>query len=667
MKDLLKHPKIDELKSHIDRSFNKTLADRDEKVTRFQNSFLYYTCQAPKKLDGEISAYIEPVVRKAVDAIKPSLLNIFTENEKKAVSFRPNAITPANVATALNDTINEIFLNENDGHGLVERVITEALVSGDVFARYFIEEEHIEETVDLLNVDSEVLSQILLEYPETDINQTEELTEQDGLISGHLDLKRIEKKLRVEYVPFNDIFISGDTENIADAKYVGYRTKRTVGELIEMGYKREKVEVSGRVNEDDTYLSLRDLINQGTFTDDGDESDVWLDPMMREVYLYEHYIYSSLFNKKGKVELFKVCSTEWEILDIEPISRIPFVHGVVDRIPSSFWGVSFYDKFYSTQDILSRMYRAQEKRAADVAYGRWVCVKGQYVKETLLNNRPGGVIEVNAQGAVQPLVMPDLNTQYDALMNRLTSSVKEDVVSTAGVDVTGVSGMSATAAAISANAADMKDKNIARVLSYSFFKPLFEGLYDIIRTEALPLGDVMDQAGNPMAIDGGMLPKRSNFVVDVNTSKDDDILAQNLMTLGNTFAQWSQIESAVMTPQSYLAIAKQVLGISEEEVQQYFSIKQPTPEEQMIAQQSQIDQLEMVGLNKQLLTAQVGLAAAEVSAKEQEIEEMILEGLHKREMEKDKLAIDLKKLELKERELELEVATGQRIVVGKYD
>lgn len=668
MKDLIKHPNVNELKTQIDRSFNKALSDRDEKVERYQNSFKYYLGQAPIKDIREESAYVEPIVRKAVDAVKPSLLNIFTENEKKAVSFRPNAIVPPGVAGKIDEFINDLFLRDNDGHGIAERAISEALITGDTFIRYFVEENMVEEEVTLDGVNSEVLLQILNEFPDTDQEQISNLSEDDnGLVSGHLELKRIEKNVVVEHVPFNDIFVSGDTENIADAKYVGYRTKRTVGELIEMGYKREKVEVSGRVNEDDTYLSLKELINQGTFTDDGDDSDVYLDPMMREVYLYEHYIYSSLFSKKGKVELFKVCSTEWEILDIEPISRIPFVHGVPDRIPGSFWGISFYDKFKATQDILSRMFRTQERQAMNVAFGRIIAVKNQYTKESLLNNRPGGVVEVATLGAIQPFPYAEANTQFEPMMNRLNASARDDMASSAGVDVTGASGISATAAAITANAADLKDKVIARVLSYTLFKPLFEGLYEIIQNEDIKIGEVVDQMGMVKPIRGGSLPKHSNFVIDVNTGKDDDILATNLITLGNTFAQWSQIQNAVMTPASYLAIAKQVLGLSEEEVKLYFHVKEPTPEEQAAAAQQQLDQFEMTGLNKELLKAQVGLAAADVAKKQQEVVEMIEDGKAKREELRAKIAIDFKKTELKERELEAEVSSGQKITVGRYD
>lgn len=648
---------VDQLRGILNSNFDKATSGRDEKATRFRHSYLYYTCQAPAKSAMENSGYIEPVVRKAVEAVKPSLMNIFTENEKKAVTLRPSVLVPKPLADMVDDMINKLFLQENEGYDLIERCITEAMVSGDVFVKYFVEDNITEEERTFEKATPEEVSPLIIEFPDTDWSEMKE--DKKGLLSGTVTLTRKESPIKVEFVPFSELFITGATEDIRKSRYLCHRITKTVGELVEAGYDFKELQNAATAT-DDNYLSTADLVNDGCFVAKTSE-DYNMDPAEREVYLYEHYTYSSLFNKKGVSKLYRVMATDSAVLSVEEAKCIPFVHGVIERIPGSFWGVSFYDKFGPAQDFLSHAVRTMEQNAYLGTYGRYMVVKGAYDRQSLLNShRPGAVVEVEQAGAISSFDAPMLPPTLTTTIDRVTALYKEDTVSAVGVDVTG-GNMSATAAAITANSADLKDKVIARVLSYTLFKPLFEGLYNIIRDEDLTIGQMpgpidpmTGQPGAQVDITGSSLPKVSEFVVDVNTVNDDAVLANQLIQLGNTFAQWAQAQQPLLNAQTMVGIAKRITGLDDQGISEFFTVPQPSEEEMVMQQEQMAEQKELSELNKEMLRAQVGTAGALAAKTEQETVEMIKDGSARRKRDEEKSVVNFEEVGIKKRKQDLE-------------
>ncbi|MGL5964471.1 MAG: portal protein [Fusobacteriaceae bacterium] len=632
--------KVLELKAHIDHHFNKAVDGRSEKVERFQKSWLYYLCKAPAKQESEPSGYIEPVVRRAVETLRPSILNIFTENESKAVSFRPTLLAPPQVAQGIDMMVNHIFLQENEGYNVVERAITEALVTGDTFLKVFTETVVVEEDeVELVNASYEELAPILEMYPDTNVNElmTEKKT---GLISGIIVPVRIEDKVRVEHVNFADIFVDGSKEDIKDALYVGHRTKQSIGSLLEEGYDKEKVMVSSRRGMDYEALEMDGLINDGVFSDFDEE---WSpsDEMTKEVPVYEHYIYSSIFNKRGKYtpKLLQVKATASDILAITEIDEMPFVHGVVERIPGSFWGLSLFDKFWREQDAMSRLRRVVEANSMFNTYRRYIAVKGAYDRKSLLNNRPGAVIEVDTPEAVQFFPEETLSQSVYETINSMNETIEKTLVSSSGVDVTG-SNVSATAAVITQNNAEMKDKSMARILAYTLFKPLFSLIYNAVKVE-------------------NGLPSRSDFIVDVNTSNDDAMLGSQLVQLSSLFAQLSQAGIPILDPQGMVEMAKTMTGCSDEEIAKYFKVPQPTEQEMMAQQEAVAKQAEMEARQSSLVDAQVQLACAQVAKTEVETAELIKKGEDDRLRSEEESLRAFQKLELQKAELEFEMTNPE--------
>lgn len=635
--------KVQELKAHIDYHFNKAANDRSEKTERFQKSWLYYLCKAPVKAEAEQSSYVEPIIRRAVETLRPSILNIFTENEKRAVHFRPTLMAPPQVAEGIDLMVNHIFLQENDGYNMVERAVTEALVTGDTFGRVFTETVVTEEDeIEFEDMSIEALAPILEAYPDTD---TSEVTtkKKTGLMSGVITPRKVEEKTIVEHVNFADIFPDTSKEDIKDAVYVGLRTKQTVGSLIEEGFDKEKLLSAARSGHDYEALETCGLVNDDTFTDSGDDFSP-SDEMTKEVPIYEHYIYSSIFNKRGKYtpKLLQVKATASTILAITEVDSMPFFHGVVERIPGSFWGISLFDKLKAEQDTLSRLHRVIEANGMYNTYGRYAAVKGAYDRASLLNSRPGSIIEMDSPGAVSFFEEARLpQTVYDTI-TRVNDTVEKTLVSSSGVDVTG-SNISATAAMISQNNAEMKDKSMARVLAYTMFKPVFGLIYNAIK-------------------DANGLPSKADFIVDVNTANDDAMMASQLMQLATMFSQVSQAQLAILPPQGMIEIAKTMTGASEEEMSKYFFLPQPT-EQEMMAQQAAQEKADIAEARQaSLVDAQVQLAVAQVVKTEVETAELVKKGEDDRLRAEEESLRAFKKLDLQEAELVFEMENPEATV-----
>lgn len=649
----IKGDKLEALKASIDYAYDKAVAGRDEVSKRYQDSYKYFLGQLPGMRGDEDKTTVEPVLRRAVEKVKPSLMNIFTENEKKAVSLH-SPLLDNETATLVNEYINKVFLKDNDGYKILDKAISEALIAGDTFTKSFVKESSDTKEYDYSEgISPEALAIVLSEYSEDEVaNKVGDLEERDGMLYGKIELTKHTTSIAVEHVPVSDFLISGVFEEMDEYRYMCHRIRKTIGELVDLGFDYDKlINSTSPAGGADSFMSNSKLLTGGVFT--SESADVGSgDPMEREIYLFEHYIYSSLLDNKKKSKLYQVFATDVDILKITQVPFTPFDHGVPERLPGSFWGVSLYDKFAQSQDVLSYALRDSQRNAANATLGRWMAVKGSYDRQTMLNNRPGGIVEIQSPGAITPMQYHELPQSHFEIVQSVREGANTDMLSATGIDVTGAN-MSATASAITANSADMRDKIIAKSLAYTLIRPLFARIYSIIRSENLPLGAVPDtsvpmQPGMPpvmKVITGNMLPVSTEFRIDVNTVNDDTVLANQLIQLGNTFATWAQSPNPIMSPAGMVSIAKKITGMDDTEIAEYFSVPAPVPPtpEQMAMTQLE---LETKQLGNEMLKANVALATAQATSFVEDSKTKIEKNLAEIRRLEEQTVLDYKTLEL---------------------
>lgn len=673
---------VESLQTYLAHRFTEAEDRRSKRTKRFTEGYEFYEGLAPAHLDGEVVKTVVPVVRSVVDRLQPSLMNIFTENEAQAVVFRPQrSMLPQEVIEAVNLKINDIFLRQNDGYNVLANAFREALVTGDAFMKTFIETETIEEEVDFGDegVPAEMLMMALQEYPDTDLEKADlfdksmkdEFTGEKvkfPMIRGKVVLTRIERTPRTVFIPFDEMFALGDTVDLKESRYVCHRIKKTVGELIEMGFDKEKV-LTAEVATSSDSVSTSDLSDTGSFTSADEDDSMFIDPMEKVVFLFEHYIYTSLLDKKSKSKLYQVFAINTdEVLEINEVERIPFVHGVPDRIPGSFWGKGAGEMFGGEQVLMTSLLRDYAQLSKRKANPSFVVVKGQYNQQSLLNcNRPGSVVEVNQPGAVTPVDFSGQVNDLLGVLNYVQGQTQEGMMNTVGaqVDPSAMANMSATGVAVQVHNTEMKDKRIAKSLAYTLIRPLFEMMYHMIKEEGLPLeveGMVPTETGEmvPQVVpfDSNMLPNRTEFYIDVNTSSDDAKQIGTLSSVAATLAQLGAMPSQVMTPANLYNIGARMLKSADiTDVDSYLTdptTQQPSPEEQQLAMaQAEEDRMRQADMAE----AQLGNVAAQQNLVETQADELVKMNNWTRELDEKKLLIEMEKLEISR---EKEVAKAEQ-------
>lgn len=662
---------VEALQTYLAHRFTEADDKRSKRSKRFTEGYEFYEGLAPAHLEGEVVKTVVPVVRSVVDRLQPSLMNIFTENEAQAVVFRPQrSMLPKEVIEAVNLKVNDIFLRQNDGYNVLANAFREALVTGDAFMKTFVESETIEEEVDFgeEGVPGEMFALALQDFPDTDLDKVDifDKTIKDEftgtktkvpMVRGKVTLTRIERTPRAVFVPFDEMFALGDTVDIDESRYVCHRIKKTVGELIEMGFDKDVV-MSAQVAISTDSVSTAELSDTGAFTSEDDEDASRFDPMEKSVHLYEHYIYTSLLDKKGKSKLYQVFAVNTDkVLEINEVERIPFVHGVPDRIPGSFWGKGAGEMFGGEQILMTSLLRDYAQLSKRKANPSFVVVKGQYNQQSLLNcNRPGSVVEVNQPGAVTPVDFSGQVNDLLGVLNYVQGQTQEGMMNTVGaqVDPAAMANMSATGVAVQVHNTEMKDKRIAKSLAYTLIRPLFEMLYHMIKEEGLPLeveGMVPSETGEmvPQVVpfDSNMLPSRTEFYIDVNTSSDDAKQINTLSSVAATLAQLGAMPSQVMTPANLYNIGARMLKSADiTDVDSYLtdpSTQQPSPEEQQLAMaQAEEDRMRAADMAE----AQLGNVAAQQNLVETQAEELVKMNNWTRELDEKKLLVEMEKLEI---------------------
>lgn len=240
-------------------------------------------------------------------------------------------------------------------------------------------------------------------------------------------LKRTTRKgeLKIEAIPPEEFLTERRAVSLADVSFCAHRQVMTVTDLIEMGVPKEKANVlpGGTELDFNTEIITRfKSEDESPMTYDTDA----LDPAMRKVWVAECYLKVD-FNGDGIAEWRKVTLAGgggYEIIDNDEVDGHPFSAWTPFLSPHKLYGESMADKTMDLQFTKSTVWRA----AMDALYfntaPQLVVVEGQTNLEDALTRRPGGLIRVKTQGAVDALPVIDTTGTAMQMMSFL-DTVKE--------------------------------------------------------------------------------------------------------------------------------------------------------------------------------------------------------------------------------------------------
>jgi len=653
----------DELKVALDKHRNSAQDYMNTAVTGYaREAWEYYYGNLPAAVTAGGSKYVDRTVWETVNGTLQDLLNVFTTGED-AVVFASVDERDSDAAKVATQTVNQILLRDNDGYNILQSALKECLVTRNSFIKRYWNVESKALTEDVEGVNPQELNSYVdgleaagVRDVEVTINEPEEEHPEglvDATISYVLDVKRV----RVEYTPIEEILIDEFAVNIQDATYFCHRTRKTKRELLDMGFPEDELDSMQEYspNEDTNRTTVTwsrtdwrvDLDNDiGTDSQD----------LAARIWVYEHYIRTSSLDSNNNVRLYQVFEAGGIVLEVNEVNDIPFETFTPYPIPGAIFGESIYDITKDIQDLRTAIIRGYIDNVNNANYGRYTAIQGAYDRRSLLDNRPGGVVEMERPDAVNLFPYHSLPNGIDQLLG-MTDEVKEvrTGVTRLGMginpDVFKNDNAYATVG-LMMNAAQNRIRMVSRNIANGGMTGLMKSIYKLFRENGESILTIQTSKGLAQ-INPKQLPPRENIITSVAISPSEkQQRASNLMTIKGMLQQDPTIAPLFTMEQDRYMTAEIMRLMGIDDIHNYIMpLEQYQPPQPQPAEILQIQQLKA---QVDLLNAQVQkighdgmLAENELAFKQQkaadETQQKNTELQYKQEESADRMSLENRK------------------------
>lgn len=574
-----------------------------------QKALIYYEGLAkgdlaPPEIEGR-SSVVSTEVRNVIESMLPELMAKFSSSER-VVEAEPSKKGDEDNAKVITEYLNHIFYKKNNGHKILMTWFKDALISkagiikvwwdtrveetreeyrglNDVELAQLLDDEEIEpiEHSSYPDEEDEEQRQQAIQQITAQLQQAmqaaqagdqqaamavqqmqaqlQQIEQSPPKVLHDLSVKRSKKggKIAIENVPPEEFLISRKAKDIQSAPFVGHRVMRTVSELKSMGYKN----VDGLTSDDNGQNWSMERIERISFDDEqpwNNTDTPTMDESQRLVWVTECYIRADR-DGDGIAELLKVVRAGNELLEVETVDVIPFVHVVPIVMPHRFFGLCPADLAMEPQKIKTSILRAMLDNLYLQVNGRYFAVEGQVNLDDLLTSRPGGVVRVKNPGATGRLDqgVSDGGTAMGMLeyMQGFTEEATGWNRVANAVDNPDSLNATATAANIQSNRAQMRNDLIARNFA--------EGVVDLFKMMLKLVCQHQDQVeetfidGQWVNIDPREWRNQYGFTINVGLgtgSKDQQVAHLNMQIQH----QANGLQIGIATPENLYQSAKKL-------------------------------------------------------------------------------------------------------------
>lgn len=369
----------------------------------------YYFCRPfGNEMDGR-SQVVTPDVRDAIEWAMPSLMRMFTSNEN-VVEFEPEEEGDIESAKQATEYAQFVWNRDNPGWTNTYTWFKDGLLSKNGILKIYPSSKEITKRERYSGLDDATFAKVVNQESVTVSEQTE--YEQGGQTFHDLVITATKKVKRVCIDPTapEEFLISEDARTIEEARLVGDKRERTLSDLIEDGYPKDKVNaLLGDEGPNTEAESLaRDSVQENIIGTDGLSP---LNKAMRKVWVYEIYIKVDV-DGDGIAEMRQVTAAGpgYEILrndawdDPRPyVSISPIIN------PHRFVGIALADITKIWQLLRSTIFRQYLDNAYLSNNQREEVVASQVLDvNEALSYKPGQKIRVKAIGTINPIAMPQI-------------------------------------------------------------------------------------------------------------------------------------------------------------------------------------------------------------------------------------------------------------------
>lgn len=372
-----------------------------------------------KEYGNEAAGRSRVVSRDVADVVEGVLANVikpFVAGDE-VVQFTPRGPEDENAAQQETDYINYVVLERNNGFAVLSTAFKDALLLRNGYIKCgwttredVLVEEYRGQSDDQLAVlmsDADVEVVEHSEYPSV----APTMSAMPGAPMPPMQMLhdvRVRRKTATEYVetipvPPEEMVISERVRSagLQDADFVQHRTRKTISELRQLGYK-----VDDDVSDDDDD-SDEENYSRSRWGDNEDDDDT-SDPSRRVVQFKESWIRLDK-DGDGVAELRRVCSIGSTLLSDDEADLIPIASFVGTLFAHRHHGVSLYDQVKDLAQLKTALLRQYMDNKYLANNARAVVDVDRVNLDDLLESRPGGIVRANGDpsSAVMPLVTPD--------------------------------------------------------------------------------------------------------------------------------------------------------------------------------------------------------------------------------------------------------------------
>jgi len=431
--------------------------------------------------DGR-SKVVATKVRDTVRAIKPSLMRVFLSTDKP-VEYVPKG--PEDIATAQMATqYMHWAFGELGGYRIVNDAFHDALVKKVGVLKVYWDKYTESETYSYTNLTDDEFTAIVSEDDIEVIEHSEESSmsidemgmEMEAREHSVTIIRKNEKgKLKVESVPPEEFMVDRNARSIDDFYVIAHRTEMRVSDVVNMGYDFDQVSKLTGIGSSDTYSEQEDFERRGYQMDEDDQTP---DLSMKLVAITEAYMKMDI-EGTGVAQLYKFTlgGNDYQLLDYEPWTEVPFAIFEIDPEPHAFFGRSVADLIMTDQDAATAMLRGVLDNVALTNNPRIGFVENQVNVDDLLNNEIGGIIRMKSPNAIQDISVPFVAAQTLTAIQYMDQMIEGKTgVSRAamGLDPDALQNTTATAAQLTAQGGAAQVEVMARNLAEGGMRRLFK-------------------------------------------------------------------------------------------------------------------------------------------------------------------------------------------------
>jgi hypothetical protein len=388
----------------------------------------YYNGELPLPMHAGDSRFVSQDVFEAIEGAKAVLLEGFSAG-RRPVEFTPNTPDDIEAARIHTEYCSQVILADNPGLELMNTTIMDGLLArvGITKSYWKDDKDRVEEefTIDTPDDLEAILADPGSEIDEDSIEFVRDKATGTERIKGCVYKTVDRSRTVIENIKPEDFRIATGAKSIDRAKFVGDRSRKSKSELLALGLTEKQIDEYGIRFEPapqfdpEQQVRSREVSDDGTNEQDEDTAEVW------DCYVRED------LDKSGRARLWNVvmvrgANSKAGIITRKQVRDTPYNVFTPIPLPHSFYGGSYSKRVQQTQAAMTVLIRSIINHTLITNNPRWMVVKGALrTPKELMENRLGGVVNVDRPDGVLPLPQANLNPFVFELLRSLDQK-KED-------------------------------------------------------------------------------------------------------------------------------------------------------------------------------------------------------------------------------------------------